>query len=218
MREQSFLWAGAIVSASLHAALFGFGNLSLSYRSKPTIEIDLTNAVHMGPASGPAVKPAKASLPPRSKPAPKPKEWTRPAPGQKAPLPKPEPRPAPEETPPSSQAPSPAGGPGGGETGLGQVSRLPQLLNLADLSAILRRYYPEEERARGDEGTVVLDLHLDQDGRVTSADVVRSGGAAFDGAALRAARLLRFTPAFVGGDKVAVKIRQAIQFKLEPSQ
>jgi outer membrane biosynthesis protein TonB len=44
---------------------------------------------------------------------------------------------------------------------------------------------------------------------------VQSAGTDFDQAAQKAAKLLRFTPAFLGSQRVGVKMRQAIQFKLE---
>src|SRR5690349_18924553 len=50
--------------------------------------------------------------------------------------------------------------------------------------------YPEAERARGAAATVLLELTLDASGKVTDAVVARSGGAAFDAAALTAAGAL----------------------------
>jgi TonB family protein len=46
-------------------------------------------------------------------------------------------------------------------------------------------------------------------------EVVQSADPDFDAAAVRVARLLRFKPAYVNGQTVAVKMRQAIRFKLE---
>ena len=125
-------------------------------------------------------------------------------------------------SPKRAPAPSQATGSGTGEysvgTGDGSAnvhSRIPQLLNLSDLRAILQHFYPEEARSQGREGMVVLDIHIDTEGHVASVDVVRSGGSDFDEAARKAVNLLRFTPAFLGSHRVAVKMRQAIQFKLE---
>ncbi len=51
--------------------------------------------------------------------------------------------------------------------------RIPlNLLNLSDLGAILNRFYPEEARAQRREETVVLDLHIEADGRIKSVDAV----------------------------------------------
>ena len=84
---------------------------------------------------------------------------------------------------------------------------------------IKNKYYNEQQvnydTAAGREGTVILDLHIDTDGHVTAIDVIQSAGPAFDEAARRAAKLLKFTPAFLGSQRVPVKMRQAIQFKLE---
>ena len=104
-----------------------------------------------------------------------------------------------------------------GDNNQNALSRIPQLLNLSDLGAILNRFYPEEARAQRQEASVVLDLHIDTDGHIKSVDVVQSAGAEFDAAALRVAKLLRFTSAFMGSQRVAVKLRQAIQFKLSNS-
>ncbi len=95
------------------------------------------------------------------------------------------------------------------------MSRLPQLLNLSDLSAILKRFYPEAARAQGREATVVLDIHIGADGLVADVEVVKSADPDFNEAARRVAKLLRFKPAFLGSRPVAVKMRQPIQFRLE---
>ena len=61
----------------------------------------------------------------------------------------------------------------------------------------------------------MLDIHIGTDGLVSSADIVQSADPDFEQAAVRVAELLRFTPAYVGSQPVAVKMRQAIQFKLQ---
>jgi TonB family protein len=195
--EDSILWAMLVLSIGVHLALFSLRNVQLPHFTKRTVEIDLTHSVRR-----------TAEPPAEKKPAAKPKEWVKPTPEQIKPYtPPPAPVPqAPEENQASDDS-------NGSETSLSKVTRLPQLLNLADLDRILQRFYPEEERDRSLGGTVVLDLHLDTEGKITSVDIVQSGGPAFDQAAQRAARLLRFTPAYMGSDKVSVKIRQAIQFK-----
>ena len=123
----------------------------------------------------------------------------------------PEPEPSPTPGPAGNGAP---GEYGEGEGDMAALTRLPQLLNLGDLRAILKRFYPEEERLRGRQGTVVIDLHVDADGRVTSVEIVRSAAPDFDEAAKRVGLLLRFSPAYLGAQKVPVKLRQAIQFNL----
>jgi TonB family protein len=88
-------------------------------------------------------------------------------------------------------------------------------VNLSDLQTIMRRCYPEDAREQGRQASVVLDLHIDTGGHVNQVDIVRSGGTEFDEAAIKVAKLLHFTPAFLGSRRVNVKMRQAIQFKLE---
>lgn len=200
--EKNVFWEALAASLALHFLLFNAGNLSLKFPSRHVVEIDITNMGRLGPVGAPRL----SSPPP--KPAARPKKWlkSRNPPANPAPIPTKAVAPTPEEAPPE-----PAAG-GGSLVGL---SRLPQLLNLTDLKTILRKLYPESERTEGREGTVVLDLHVDEDGNVTSAEVVKSAGAAFDEAAVRAAKLLRFSPAFLGSRRVPVKLRQAIQFKIE---
>lgn len=209
--EKNLFWEALAASLALHFLLFNVGNLSLRFPSRHAVEIDITNMGHLGSTGGP-----KPSSPP-PKPAAKPKEWLRSKNPQVKPAPIPTKPVAPTPQEPSPQpAPSAGTGTGTGEgDGLVGLSRLPQLLNLADLRAILRKFYPESERAEGREGMVVVDMHVDEDGNVTSAEVVRSAGAAFDAAALRVAKLLRFSPAFLGSRRVPVKLRQAIEFKIE---
>ncbi len=195
--EDSILWGMLVLSLCVHLAVFSLKNVKLPHVAKRTVEIDLTNAVRR-----------TTSEPPAAKPAAKPRTWVQPTPDQVKPYtPQPtQPQPQVEDNQPSS---------GTGEVGLNLITRLPQLLNLADLDRIMQRLYPEQERDAGREGTVVMDLHLDADGKITSVDIVQSAGIAFDQAAQRAAKLLRYTPAYLGPERVPVKIRQAIQFKLE---
>lgn len=217
--EDLLLWEALLLSLFVHFLAFRAGDFSLRFHEKHAVEIDITSMGRLGTPGGAR----RAALPPRPKPAAHPKEWVKPAPDQKViPLPiptQPVAAPAPEETPP---VPTPPGENASGEYGIGTgdgnpnaLSRLPQLLNLSDLNAILKRFYPEEARRQQREGTVVLDLHIDIEGRVKAVDVVQSAGADFDDAAKHVAKLLRFTPAFFGSQRVAVKMRQAIRFKLE---
>ena len=204
--DDNILWEALVISFGMHFLLLHAGQFTLEFKEKHTVEIDITN---MGYMRMTAPKPATA--PTSAIPAAKPKEWIQPKPGQKAaPAPVPtQPVPAPPE-----EAPPPEYNIGTADAST-VLSRIPQLLNLSDLRAILQRFYPEAARSDGREGTVVLDIHIDTDGHVGAVDVVRSGGIDFDEAAKKAVRLLRFTPAFLGSQRVNVKMRQAIQFKLE---
>jgi TonB family protein len=73
-----------------------------------------------------------------------------------------------------------------------------------------RSAYPAgESRA----SRVVLALTIGSDGRVRDVAVLESGGAAFDAAAMEAARELEFEPAEVNGQPAAVKIRYVYSFE-----
>jgi len=77
--------------------------------------------------------------------------------------------------------------------------------------------YPESQRASRASSNVVLQLVLDETGRVTDATVLESGGADFDGAALQAAQQLRFEPATRGGQAVPARIAFRFDFEFAPA-
>lgn len=108
---------------------------------------------------------------------------------------------------------------GGGGTGPGSRSArpqvLPRLLNKDEVLANLRRFYPEAERRAGRESKVLVKLRVGTTGTVEGVDVLTSGGAAFDAAARAVAERMRFSPAKLDGEPVAVGLPQLIIFKLE---
>jgi TonB family protein len=76
--------------------------------------------------------------------------------------------------------------------------------------------YPEAARAAGLAARVTLRLDIDQEGKVTHAEVVEPQGHGFDEAALRAAEQLLFRPAARAQRPIAVRILFHYDFKLEP--
>ncbi len=208
--DDYLFWEALLLSLGMHLFVsYKAGEFSLHFQQKHTVEIDITNMGRIGMPAAP-IQPA---APPAPKPAAPRKEWVKPALNQQivpAPIPTQPVVSTPKEPPPQQEYNVGTEG-----TSSTVVSRIPQLINLSDLRAILQRFYPEQARAEGRQATVALDLHIDTDGHVQNVDVVRSGGADFDEAAIRAVKLLRFTPAFLGSQRVGVKMRQAIQFKLE---
>ncbi len=64
--------------------------------------------------------------------------------------------------------------------------------------------YPLRARRAGEQGEVLLDVHVDEQGRVTEVLIKRSSGSnLLDRAAIGAVRDWRFQPATVGGEPVA---------------
>jgi TonB family protein len=75
--------------------------------------------------------------------------------------------------------------------------------------------YPPLARERGIQGAVRIEILIDAEGRVRDARVLSGLGFGTEEAALEAARQLRFTPAEISGQPVAVKIQFKINFELE---
>ncbi|HVW24972.1 MAG TPA: TonB-dependent siderophore myxochelin receptor MxcH [Polyangiaceae bacterium] len=76
--------------------------------------------------------------------------------------------------------------------------------------------YPEAARAAHVEGTVLLELYIDVEGRVTGASVIEPAGNGFDEAARDAALRFKFKPARRGDQPIAARIRYPYSFKLGP--
>ena len=79
-----------------------------------------------------------------------------------------------------------------------------------------RFVYPPESERRGEQGTVVLLLEVDAQGRVAEVTVLSSSGyRALDRAAIEAARRWRFRPALRGGLPVESTVRAPVTFRLQ---
>ena len=74
--------------------------------------------------------------------------------------------------------------------------------------------YSEEARKARFEGTVVLWLIVDANGRPRDLRVARSLGMGLDQKALQAVRLWRFKPAMKDGTPVAVEVNVEVNFHL----
>lgn len=88
------------------------------------------------------------------------------------------------------------------------VSEMPVLLSE------IRPVYPKEAKDKGVEGSVVLDVLIDERGKVRQLNVIE-GLDIFRSSALDAMKKFLFQPALVDGKPVAVRIRYSIKFKLE---
>ena len=74
--------------------------------------------------------------------------------------------------------------------------------------------YPEEALKRGTEGTVELDLVIDEIGEVQTASVVSGVSPELDRVAAEAASRFRFTPAMEDGVPIAVTVPFSYHFRL----
>jgi TonB family protein len=98
-----------------------------------------------------------------------------------------------------------------GETQLGaeaELDALPELVRFVEAD------YPPEALRRGIEGTVLLDLIINETGRVDSVSVAEGIDPSLDIAAVRAARDFVFTPALTGGEPVAVLLQYEYAFSI----
>lgn len=75
--------------------------------------------------------------------------------------------------------------------------------------------YPPEARKAGIEGTVIIQITVDHEGRVTNLKLVRGLGYGLDEAALQSLRKFRFKPAVKGGEPVSTTINYNFNFWLE---
>jgi TonB family protein len=96
---------------------------------------------------------------------------------------------------------------------LADVETRPVPTNLERLRAALESTYPAEKQAAGQGATVSVAFVLGADGTPRDLTVMQSTDAAFDSATLAAMALLRFTPATVGGQPVAVRVEVPVQWK-----
>jgi protein TonB len=75
--------------------------------------------------------------------------------------------------------------------------------------------YPDEARKAGVEGTVVLSVTVDAEGKVSAVKLLRGLGYGLDEAAMGEIRRCRFKPATKGGEKVATTISYNYTFLLD---
>jgi protein TonB len=90
----------------------------------------------------------------------------------------------------------------------GELAERQPVLDRNGLSRTMERYYPSILRDSRTTGRVLVELVVDENGRVRpgSAEVVEATHPAFGEAALRAVERFRFTPAMMGGVPVPVRV------------
>jgi periplasmic protein TonB len=78
-----------------------------------------------------------------------------------------------------------------------------------------RASYPPMALRLGLESDVMLRIAVDADGKVTKAEIIKSGGAGFDEEALKAVKQSRFEPAQRDGQYVAAEFSYIYRFRLQ---
>ena len=117
-----------------------------------------------------------------------------------------------------------AGGGGTAASGLGRGSGAPGLSSQtgplktnreAKPIQNVRAAYPLMALRMGIESDVQLKVEVDAQGKVTKAEVIKSGGAGFDEEALKAVKQSRFEPAQRDGRNVAAEFTYVYRFRLQ---
>ncbi len=75
--------------------------------------------------------------------------------------------------------------------------------------------YPDEAKKAGIEGPVVMDLLIDEQGKVRQVTLIKGPGFGLNDAALAVIKNFQFRPARIKDQSVAVKIRYTYRFILE---
>ena len=75
--------------------------------------------------------------------------------------------------------------------------------------------YPKEAKEKGIEGKVILEILIDNEGRVRKATLIDGPGYGLNEVALASIKKFKFAPAKIGDQTVAVVIRYGINFVLE---
>ena len=79
----------------------------------------------------------------------------------------------------------------------------------------VRAVYPPIALRMGMEGDVTLKIEVDTEGKVTKAEIIKSGGAGFDEEALKAVKQSRFEPAQKDGKNVPAEFTYIYRFRLQ---
>ncbi|HEX2077838.1 MAG TPA: energy transducer TonB [Longimicrobium sp.] len=98
---------------------------------------------------------------------------------------------------------------------LHEVEVLPRPQNAAEFTAALAQAYPPHLREAGVGGTVQVAFVVGADGTPGEVRVVSTPDSSFSAPSVQAVSLLRFTPAQVGGQPVAVRVEQPITWRAE---
>ncbi|MGB7951980.1 MAG: energy transducer TonB, partial [Candidatus Binatia bacterium] len=78
----------------------------------------------------------------------------------------------------------------------------------------VRAAYPPIALRMGKESDVTLRIEVDPEGKVTNAEIIKSGGAGFDEEALKAVKKSHFEPAQKDGRNVPAEFTYIYRFRL----
>lgn len=99
---------------------------------------------------------------------------------------------------------------------LAQVEVAPRPLNADEMAAALYSAYPPHLREAGINGSVVVSMIIGPDGQPREVQVVSATDTAFAAPTVAVAAQLRFSPAQVGGQAVAVRLVAPIGWEAGP--
>ena len=160
------------------------------------------------PEPTPVPKPVQKPAPkPEPTPAPKPVKKPAPKPVPKPAPPKPQPAPPPEPSPAAKAKPQPVAAKDSAPRRIEKPSFKTRPAPIP---------YPSQARRRGQEGTVLIEVWLDEDGKQTRRRLARSSGVdSLDKTALKAIAKWRFSSYVENGQAIAHRVHIPIRFKLD---
>lgn len=98
-------------------------------------------------------------------------------------------------------------------TALDPTGRAPEIIG-GPGSFYLQIDYPKAAREQGIQGRVILDFIVDENGQTRNVTVYKSLHPLCDSSAVRALRHTRFVPGRRNGERVSVRMRLPVRFKL----
>jgi len=239
-RGRGTVWLMLVVSLILHMAVYAYSSeIAAKIRTQPRI-IKIAIQQKRAPEKKPEVKPE----PPKPKPKPEP-EPPKPEPEQPKPTPKPnEEPPTPPEEPVPEVFGVTKDSLGASDSGVSvrvgntlgkemekeyidpnKVKPLPKqkkrvipaskLTSMPSWKTSIKPVYTEKAREKEVEGVVLIEVLIDETGRVRKVKVLKKLGFGLDEAAIEAVKNSSFTPGMRGKTPVATKIQIPFRFVLE---
>lgn len=223
-------WIAVLVSVGLHLLLAAV--LLLLVRSKPadpganpagTVELLMVEKRGSGPLVPPAKSQSEASAdaspsPPVTAPPTRPFNPPAPAPASPPSVPDAAGEPMPPAAAEAPRQEAPVFNLDGTDSDSNAVALGSQVIPASPDDRFRNRppAYPYDAAARGERGTVVVVVHVAENGVSTGADVARTSGvASLDRAALDAVRKWRFRPAMKNGRAVPFDMPMRFIFESE---